>query len=90
MTRPAARLHLSDFLPSEREMERNESVRARPGQDPCVVCHRPVDKARAQYVELTTDNEIVLDDSSPPNSQGGFPVGPDCYRRLLAAAARVR
>lgn len=64
--------------------------------EPCLLCGRAVfpesapTRKAARFVEITTDGCIVWPGdgtmASVSNSQGGFPVGADCYRKIQAAA----
>ncbi len=71
----------------------HQEVGPPPGKlaEPCLLCGRWVfrEAPRSKMVELTTDGCIVWNPDgaiipSVPNSQGGFPVGPDCYRKIEA------
>lgn len=60
-----------------------------PSAEPCLLCGRWVLGVK-HMVEITTSGCVVWPGdgtcASVPNSQGGFTVGPDCYRKLKAAA----
>lgn len=70
----------------------------RPGKvaEPCLLCGRWIlDPSKAEYFELTTDGCVIVHPRNTrstfetvPNSQGGFPVGPECARILRREAKR--
>lgn len=71
----------------------SEAVRARNVRKPtpdgwsgaeCLLCRRPIrDDRRAVHVHLTTDLELApIGDVEVENSQGLWPVGPECARRV--------
>jgi hypothetical protein len=64
--------------------------------EPCLLCGRavfpeaPPSSKGVQFVEITTDGYIVwAPEGAPvpsvPNSQGAFPVGSDCFKKIKAA-----
>lgn len=57
--------------------------------EPCLLCGSWI-TGTTRMVELTTDGYVVYPGdgtcASVPNSQGGFPVGPDCWRKIVKAA----
>lgn len=57
----------------------------------CHCCDRPL-KRKARYLELNTHTGTYCDDGSvPPNlSQGWFPFGLTCAKRLLSEGRKVR
>jgi hypothetical protein len=66
---------------------------AKPGKsaEPCLLCGRWIlDPSAARIVEITTDGCIVWPGdgtaASVPNSQGGFPVGSNCYAKIKRSA----
>lgn len=60
----------------------------------CLLCGRWLNPARLRMVEMTTDGCIVFPGDgtmvSVPNSQGGFPVGPDCYAKVRRYAKEAK
>jgi hypothetical protein len=54
----------------------------------CVLCGKPV-KPSAPMVRMTTENVLYGPDYDykvrPAHDQGYFEIGPDCYRKVLAA-----
>ena len=63
--------------------------------EPCLLCGRWIlHPEEARYLELTTNGCVVWPPAggssivtSVPNSQGAFPVGPDCYKAVKRAAS---
>lgn len=57
----------------------------------CILCGKPV-KASAPMVNLTIDGRLFGPDFAykvrPSNDQGWFEIGPDCYRKVLAAGPK--
>ncbi len=54
----------------------------------CLICGRDVDPARGLHVEMTTSLMLIPAGhpaSDTEESQGCFPVGPDCAAKLPAA-----
>lgn len=50
----------------------------------CLICGKGIkNPARAKYVAMTIDGELFTDDEQipPEHDQGGFPIGPECYRK---------
>ena len=87
---------LADIMPKRRPPGAQPSKLA----EPCLLCGRwvlvegaPTSRG-VEFVELTTDGCIVWNPDgaavpSVPNSQGAFPVGRDCYRKIAAAARNL-
>jgi hypothetical protein len=63
---------------------------ARPGQlaEPCLVCGRwIVDPAKAAMIEYTVYGDIMVDEEAGADeTQGFFPIGPDCLRAVRRTA----
>jgi hypothetical protein len=81
---------LADIMPKRRPPGAKPDAWA----EPCLLCGRWLRRvADNVFVEITTDGCIVWPGdgtgASVPNSQGAFPVGPDCYRKIEAAARRA-
>jgi len=73
-------------VPAERK-ERNRRLRTPEGWSgaECLICKRPIrDDRKAVYVHLTTSYELVPVDTDPEDSQGCWPVGPECARKVPA------
>lgn len=50
----------------------------------CAICNKPIkDESKAQYVHLLTNGNIVSSFEDFDNSQGCFPVGPECAKKLI-------
>lgn len=83
-----ARISLNDVMPSAAVVERNEQKPGPSDWYPCHVCGSPVDPKKAEHVEMLTDLTLLIDEESRPDedSQGAFPVGPTCMKRLRVAA----
>lgn len=84
---------LDSIRPSADRMESNTKVRPRGWDsdwDECLVCHRPVnaDKEGTIWVHMSTYNYLYLtalpEAETEENSQGWFPVGPECARKIPA------
>ena len=65
-----------------------------PLAEPCLICGKWIaDPKAAHYVEVDTHARAIVGEESPPDSQGVFPVGAECWRRLpveVKAAHRAR
>jgi len=58
---------------------------------PCLLCGRWIlDPSKAQMVHYATSGELLFDEDDAPDSQGWFPVGADCARRIRRAQAQGR
>lgn len=63
-------------------------------EEPCLVCGKAVKRDAATFVEMLTTCELPLDEEHTIEgsqhgtglSQGWFPVGSDCLRKLERAA----
>ena len=73
--------------------ERNEERFPSRGdtEEPCLVCGKAVKRETALFVEMLYTQELPLDEEHTPEidgglSQGWFPVGGDCWRRIQKAA----
>lgn len=52
---------------------------------PCVYCGKAVkNTAKALYVEVLVNGEFADDAPGSADSQGAFPLGPDCAERFKA------
>jgi hypothetical protein len=52
---------------------------------PCLVCGRPIkDESKSKWVHLLTSGQLIntQDDSKVSNSQGFFPVGSECAKKI--------
>jgi hypothetical protein len=57
----------------------------KPLAEPCLICGKWIaDPKAAHYVEVDTFARAIVGEESAPDSQGAFPVGADCWRRLPA------
>lgn len=51
-------------------------------QEPCIICQKPLNVSdKTKYVHLLTSNELINCDDHA-DSQGLFPIGNDCCKRL--------
>jgi len=60
-------------------------MKIKDGEDrqPCLLCEKLVKiNDKTKYVQLLTDGHIINDDKIYSNSQGFFPVGSCCYKKL--------
>lgn len=58
------------------------------GWDKCILCDRPVNPGTAPTVHLSTHGGFLVDESDDhPHSQGWFPVGPECAKKIERAIA---
>jgi hypothetical protein len=76
------------YLIPTKSYDRNYARRGSryPGDEPCARCGKHLLPAKAYWVEMLIGGEILMPEdprSGGPESQGGFPLGADCYRRLL-------
>jgi hypothetical protein len=80
------------------DIDRSMVKRSRPHPggtiaEPCLICGRWLDPTTSYMVEYTTDGcivwPVVPTMNSVENSQGGFPVGSDCYAKLRKYAIRA-
>lgn len=59
-------------------------------ENPCHICGKPMADAKldqAWWVHMTTAGllvEVALDEADVPDTQGWFPVGNDCARKVPA------
>ena len=53
----------------------------------CIVCGKRVKSKKTKYVQLLTNGNIISTDQGIEGSQGFFPVGPECEKRLVIAFA---
>lgn len=49
----------------------------------CIVCGKRIKSRNTKYVQLLTNGNIVSTDQDIEGSQGFFPVGPECEKRLV-------
>lgn len=49
----------------------------------CLVCGKKIKGNAHKYVQLLTNGNIVSSEEDFTNSQGFFPVGNDCAKRLV-------
>jgi len=53
-------------------------------KQPCLICGKAIkDESKAKYVQLLTNGNIVSSTEKFENSQGQFPVGTDCAKKLV-------
>lgn len=55
---------------------------------PCAYCGKGI-KGEAFYVEVLVNGEFAVDAPGSTESQGSFPLGPDCAKRFKAERAAV-
>ncbi len=63
-----------------KDYEKNEKRGG--NRNPCLICGKEI-KGEAKQVQLLTTGYIVSSDQSFVNSQGFFPVGNDCAKKLV-------
>ncbi len=51
--------------------------------DTCFLCGRRIKAGRELHVQYLTNGNLVSTDQDVENSQGFFPVGPDCAKKLV-------
>lgn len=73
-----------DSLQNEKQILINEQKRTKKGQVRCLFCNKPMEVTEnTLHVHLTTDGNITsLDDSQCENSQGCFPIGNECAKKV--------
>ncbi len=49
----------------------------------CIICGKRVKSRNTKYVQLLTNGNIVSTDQDIEGSQGFFPVGPECEKKLI-------
>jgi hypothetical protein len=49
----------------------------------CFICGKMVKPGREKWVQYLTNGNLVSTDQDIENSQGFFPVGPDCAKKLV-------
>jgi hypothetical protein len=49
----------------------------------CVICAKPIKGDKYKSVQLLTNGNIVSTDEDIEDSQGFFPVGPECSKKLI-------
>jgi hypothetical protein len=53
--------------------------------EPCAYCGKAIkNKDAALYVEVLVNGEFAQDAPGSAESQGGYPLGPDCAKRFRA------
>lgn len=63
-------------------IEKNDSLKEKPGQDRCLICNKPMNITdKTKYVHLLTDGNLTVKEEDN-NSQGFFPVGMDCKKKI--------
>ena len=66
------------------------AARCRDDESPCVRCGRPIkNDSGAASVEMSTSWKIIPKGdplSGGPDSQGCFPIGPECLKKVPEAA----
>lgn len=59
-------------------------------EEPCAYCGKAVkNKNKALWVEVLVNGEFAQDAPGSAESQGAFPLGPDCARRFKAERVAV-
>jgi hypothetical protein len=51
--------------------------------DTCFICGKRIKTINKKYVQYLTTGEIISTDQEVENSQGFFPVGIDCAKKLV-------
>ena len=49
----------------------------------CFICGKRIKPGREKMVQYLTNGNLVSTDQDVENSQGFFPVGPDCAKKLV-------
>ena len=50
----------------------------------CCVCGNKITEfAKVKHVQLLTNGDIISTDQDVDGSQGFFPVGPECFKKLV-------
>ena len=63
-------------------IEKNEKLPLKKGYDNCLFCGKPVlVNSKTPYVHLLTSGYITTEEVHP-DSQGLFPVGPECKNKV--------
>lgn len=80
-----------EFTAGRKSTQRLSAKPAPPGSEPCLICGLPIkDPKTARYVEVDTSmSAIVGEPENGPDSQGAFPVGPECWRKLPAEVRKA-
>lgn len=73
-----------DSLQEHKQFKANGRRLLKKDQDRCLFCNKPMDVTNETiHVHLTTDGNITsLDDSQCENSQGCFPIGNECAKKI--------
>lgn len=77
----------------EKNADRNHSIPSA-HLDNCFLCNRPVDTRLTKWVHLCTvgglykNDQSVEDEYAGGNSQGMFPIGSECAKKLPSAYVR--
>lgn len=82
-----ARPELENFQPDFEQIERNRERGGKPNTEPCLVCGRDVKDVLKHQVHFATDGTLFPvdeDNENHPDTQGWFPVGPECAKKLPA------
>lgn len=57
---------------------------------PCIHCGKTVKPGKGTWVEITIDGDVIPEGDPRSGvwnvSQGGFVLGPDCYRKIVGGA----
>jgi len=63
-------------------IDRNEERYCKEGQDRCLICNAPMDVTdKTKYVHLLTSG-LLTELDEHPESQGAFPVGNSCIKKI--------
>lgn len=49
--------------------------------DTCLICGLRI-KGNIKYIQMTTDGYLINEDAEVSNSQGCFPIGPECMKKI--------
>lgn len=52
------------------------------GKNPCLICGKEIKTKSHKWVQLLTNGNIISTDQPIENSQGFFPVGNECAKKL--------
>lgn len=64
------------------EMYQSESYDDCKGYNPCILCGKDTGKNPKYFVHLLTNGDLVSSDEYFKNSQGLFPIGSECRKKL--------
>lgn len=64
-------------------VENDTEYKFKVDQEPCIICQRPMTiTEKTKWIHMTTELEAVPQDYDGDDSQGCFPIGNDCCKKL--------